>query len=65
MPEKKFKRDGKPQHDARGRIVVRVSLAKAKKYTPLRDNLIKVLAVQDATVTEVFQAIEKALFEPR
>ena len=65
MPEKKFKRDGKPQHDARGRVVVRVSLAKAKKYTPLRDNVVRVLAVQDATVSEVFEAIERALFEPR
>ncbi len=58
----KFKRDGQKTTDSRGRVVIRISLANAKEYTPLRNNLVQVMAVSDAKVSEVFAAIERALF---
>jgi hypothetical protein len=42
--------------------VILISLAEPKRYTPLKNNCIKLIVVQDATVTEVCEAIERALF---
>lgn len=55
-------RSGQPRMDETGTVQVRVILLGPSKNAAQKGNVTKALSVSDAKVSEVFAAIERALF---
>lgn len=65
--KKKFKRspyDRKTLKDNEGNVTIRITLCdKDKRGCSIKGNLSKTITIQNAKVSEVYKALEKALFD--